>query len=209
MLHWLFPPRCLVCREFISAPLALCETCEGRWPRLDPPSFTAPSLEHVFAAGRYKGILLELIVRLKYRKEERLARPLADRMLGVFRPHLETETFDVILPIPLHVKRLRERGFNQALLLGRRIGKMLDISVDPLSLYKKEATAPQAELKREARIRNLKGVFAVRREEKIKGKKVLLVDDVYTTGATMEAAARELLKAGAASVAAVVAARAE
>ncbi len=204
MLNWLFPPRCLVCREWVDEPHALCAACEGRWPRLDPPVFKGPSIR-VSASGRYAGILLELVVRLKYRKEERLARFLGDRMAETLRMH--PSKFDLILPIPMHVKRLRERGFNQALLLSRRVGRSFGLNVDPLLLRKKEESPPQAELNREERLKNLKGTFAVEDVQRVEGRKILLVDDVYTTGATVDTAARALYKAGAESVEALVLAR--
>lgn len=226
ILDWFFPARCLACRKFHKH--GLCPTCRSQWPALEPPycpgcSFPFVSREgdshlcgqclseerrcrRVSAAGLYRGLLHDLIVRLKYRKEERLAGFLGDRMAERI---LEGGPYDLILPIPLHIKRLRERGFNQSLLLARQVGRRTGVPVDPFLLEKGRPTPPQAELKVDERRKNLKGAFELRDPEKVKNKKILIVDDVYTTGATVETAARLLLKAGAEEVEALVLARAE
>jgi ComF family protein len=142
---------------------------------------------------------------MKYRREERLASYLGRRMAQAE----SSRPYDLIVPIPLHKNRLRERGFNQALLLAREIGKAWKTEVDPFLLVKARPTPPQAALKGEERRKNLRGAFEVRRPERIEGKRVLLVDDVCTTGATLEEAFRTILKAGAQEVEALVLARAE
>lgn len=232
LLDLFFPPRCLSCRDFLrNSEGGLCPVCEGQWPHLTPPfcdlcscpfrsSETTSHLcgeclgeprscGRVYAAGRYEGILHDLIVRLKYCGEERLARFLGRRMADA----LARNGHDLVLPVPLHARRLRERGFNQALLLARETSRVWGREggggeIDPLVLMKKRETPPQAVLKGEERRRNLKGVFAIRRPEKIMDRRILLVDDVYTTGATVEECSRALLRAGAKSVEALVLARA-
>lgn len=116
--------------------------------------------------------------------------------------------YDLIIPIPLYRDRLRERGFNQALLLAREVGKALATEVDPFVLVKKKPTPPQVILKGEERRKNLRKAFEVKYPEKVRDKKILLIDDVYTTGTTIETASRALLEAGAEEVGAVVVARA-
>ena len=209
ILDWLFPPRCLVCHSFMKVPKGLCAGCLAKWPVFLPRLFILPEAEHcrrVCAAGIYRGLLHDLVIRLKYRKEERLAWLLGDRMTEMLDP--ET-AYDLILPVPLHSKRLKERGFNQALLLARRIGKRRGILVDPFLLEKRRMTPSQAGLSADGRRKNLKDAFELRDSDKVKGKKILIVDDVYTTGTTIEAAARLLLKAGAEEITALVAARTE
>lgn len=198
----LFPRRCLVCREFLNGSDSLCPPCEAEWPKAET--------RRVFAAGLYKGILHDLIVRMKYGKEERLAAYLGRRMachvaVGAGQPR----PYDLIIPIPLHVGRLRERGFNQALLLAWEIGKVLEVEVDPFLMVKKRATPPQAALAGDERRKNLRGVFDLKDPAAVEDKRILLVDDVYTTGATIEEASRVLLAAGALRVEAVVLARTE
>ena len=107
----------------------------------------------------------------------------------------DMNVFSVILPVPLHRKRLRERGFNQAVILARQIAKRFALPLDFLTLKRAVFTAPQVGLGREERSVNVRGAFAVRKPERIAGETVLLVDDVYTTGSTLTECARTLLKA--------------
>ncbi len=162
--------------------------------------------QKVHAAGVYRGLLLEMIARLKYKGEENLASYLGWKMAGELSQ--EKCLFDSILPIPLHLSRLRERGYNQALLLAQEIGFHLKIKVDPFIIVKKKPTVPQAFLKGEERRKNLREIFFIKNPEKVKDGRILLVDDVYTTGATIEAASQVLWDAGAARVEALVVARA-
>lgn len=115
-------------------------------------------------------------------------------------PHL-------IIPVPLHRSRLRERGFNQAVLLGSVLSHQLSLSIMTNVLGRTRPTEPQIELPAAERRLNVKGAFAVTRPDSVAGKRVLLLDDVMTTGSTMDECAKELKKAGAAAVIAVTIAR--
>lgn len=113
----------------------------------------------------------------------------------------------VLIPVPLDKKRLRWRGFNQAEELAKGISKFLNIEILNNILIKTKETLPQVELSDEERKENIKGAFACQNQEKIKGRKILLVDDIYTTGSTMEECARVLKKAGAKEIIGIVVAR--
>jgi len=115
---------------------------------------------------------------------------------------------DVVIPIPLHTKRLRQRGFNQALLLAHAMSTASSIPLSWDNLVRVRPTRPQVELTGEERIKNVAGAFAVRRLNEITAKRVMLVDDVFTTGATMNECAAVLKDAGAAQVVAFTLARA-
>lgn len=233
LLDWLFPPKCLSCKEFLEdTGRFLCPHCRTSWLDLDPPYCTrcacpfpsSPGPSHlcgdclkgekactrVDAVGLYEGVLHDLIIRLKFRQEERLGYFLGRAMAEEIVSRGETEGLpsDLILPIPLHRDRLRERGFNQALLFAREVGTSLRVPVDPGLLTKKRKTEMQTRLKGEERRKNLKGAFAVAEPDRVGGKRILLIDDVYTTGATIEEAAKTLLKQGAEEVRALVLARA-
>ena len=114
---------------------------------------------------------------------------------------------DIIIPVPLHPSKLRKRGYNQAELLSGMLAEILSITVSHRALLKINDTRPQMGLTREMRLENLKGSFAVVDKKHVLGKIVLLADDVMTTGATLEACAEELLRAGAAEVKAFTLAR--
>lgn len=226
LLDLVFPPRCAACRAFVSEAHSLCDACQRRWPALresscvvcaDPfvsgPSHRCgdclqdpPDFDRLHAAGLYEGSLHDLVVRLKYQGEERLAVFLGRQISLALEAY---EDFDLIVPIPLHVDRLRERGFNQAVLLARNLGRMKKIPVTTEALKKIRPTPPQMTLKKEERRKNLRGVFEVPDERRVRGRSILLVDDVATTGETLREASRVLKEAGAKRVEAAVAARAE
>ncbi|OEU79721.1 MAG: hypothetical protein BA872_05565 [Desulfobacterales bacterium C00003060] len=147
--------------------------------------------------GVYQGALMEAIHHLKYKKKTSLCRPLSGLARETFFQFWDMSTIDLLVPVPLHVKRLRERGFNQAHLLIRRWAKQEGITLDCLTLSRNRHTKPQTTLSRAERRKNIKGAFSLRHSEKIKGQKILLVDDVYTTGATVNECARVLKKGGA------------
>ncbi len=105
--------------------------------------------------------------------------------------------YDAIVPVPLHVARLRWRGFNQAALLARPLARRCRLPMETLALRRIRPTTPQVGLGQVERRRNIAGAFAIRRRSSIVGRRILLIDDVYTTGATVEECARVLLEGGA------------
>ena len=121
---------------------------------------------------------------------------------------LENCDADLILPVPLHPKRLRWRGFNQALLLARQLSRAYGIATDPLVLRRIKETPPQTQLNEEERRRNVRDAFALAPGRSLEGKKILLVDDVYTSGATVNECSRTLKKSGVERVFVVTLARA-
>ncbi|HCY19026.1 MAG TPA: amidophosphoribosyltransferase [Deltaproteobacteria bacterium] len=146
--------------------------------------------------GIYEGVLLEAVQRLKYNGKTSLARPLAKLMTKEF----SMNNYNLIVPVPLHKTRLKERGFNQSLLLARELSKLYNLPIDYLNLRKIRATDPQVNLKGKERIENMKGAFAVKNGAGFKNKKILLIDDVYTTGATVTECSKVLKKAGAKTI---------
>jgi ComF family protein len=160
--------------------------------------------------------LMALIHRFKYAAKTQLARPLGGLMLGIFLQQWENKEVDMILPVPLHSQKFRSRGFNQSYLLIRSWKAVAntmhitlpDIRIQTDVLIKTKTTVPQTELGRRQRLKNVKGVFSLRFPEKVYGKNLLVVDDVYTTGATVNECARTLLKFGAAQVDVLTLARA-
>jgi ComF family protein len=115
---------------------------------------------------------------------------------------------DMIIPVPLHIKRLRQRGFNQALLLGSGLSERHNIQLSCGNLVRVRPTRPQVELTGDERIKNVKGAFSLRNPAEVEARHIVLVDDVFTTGATMNECAAVLKKSGAAQVTALTLARA-
>jgi len=168
------------------------------------------------AVGRYQGPLRDMIHHLKYGGRVRLARPLGLLMYAVFRKTWAPGDIDMVMPVPLHRRRFRRRGFNQAWLLLRHWpffsdtgeGRPEGLHFLRAGLVRRRATRPQTGLGRQERLSNLEGAFALAPGAAIDGRSVLLVDDVMTTGTTVDECARALLAAGAGRVDVLTLARA-
>ena len=219
LLDLLYPPRCPGCGrigvtlcaecqsaiEPLSAPICvrcgrpaetegLCTTCERTPSHLDRISATA-----VFAHP-----LREAIHELKYNNNRTLAQPLGDRMAAFWQERRFAA--DLIIPVPLHHSREAERGYNQAALLARVLGSATGVHVTEHVVARRKATRQQALLNAAERRENVKDAFVCRGD--VAGKRIVLVDDVCTTGSTLEACAQALKMAGAESVWAFTLARA-
>ncbi|MFT3761699.1 MAG: ComF family protein [Pseudoxanthomonas sp.] len=219
--RWLLPPRCLLCAEAGADGRDLCRACAAALPwnrsaclHCALPLTTAgicgqclrqpPPLTETHAVFVYGFPLDRLAPRFKFHRDLAAGRLLAGLMAeacaALPRP-------DALAPVPLHRRRLRRRGYDQALELAKPLSRALGIPLQADLLSRRRATAPQSELDAAARRRNLRDAFAVAAGRPLP-RHVALVDDVMTTGATLHAAARALLGAGVARVDAWVCARA-
>jgi ComF family protein len=163
------------------------------------------TLDRVWTYGPYAGNLRQVIHLLKYDGMRPLAQLLGERCA---RQSDAAQQADLIVPAPLHWTKRLERGFNQSLLLAQAVARRQALPCVPRALRRKRATPPQAGLSGVQRRAGLRGAFAAKREL-VEGKRILLVDDVVTTGATLEACAKALRRAGAVRVTAMAAARAQ
>jgi len=148
----------------------------------------------------YGGALARAVTRLKYERRPDLARPLGDLLWRALEPDAAALSRVVVVPVPLHPTRLAERGFNQSALIASRLARRLGASFRPMALARLRDTPRQAALDRQSRLANLSGAFVARQPDKVRARDVLLVDDVRTTGATIEACTEALYVAGARSV---------
>lgn len=165
----------------------VCLTC-----RRNPPYF-----RRLFSSLVYKGIGAEAIKLFKYGRRRGIIRgfsPFIKRCIDLFR--LRCLDFDAVVPVPLHPRRLRERGYNQAEDIARKVAEYLDVPLWNKYLRRVRYTQPQTTLSHKDRGKNIRGAFSVRRkvEHKGRGKRFLLVDDVYTTGLTLNEASLEMGK---------------
>lgn len=207
LLHLLAPPACAACDAPSRADATFCAGCEATLvPAERPPTNDGPALDEV-ATGAYRGALAAAVRRFKYGGRPDLAGPLGARLAAAV--HDAGLRADLVVPVPLHPRKLRERGYNQAALLAGAVARAAGTRVAARGLLRARDTAAQASLSRRGRLDNLADAFRVRSPGAIRGRRVLLVDDVATTGATLRACAAALLGAGAASVTAVVLARAD
>jgi ComF family protein len=141
-----------------------------------------------------------VVHQFKYGRKVSLGKPLGRLMARGSGGFLGECAVDTVLPVPLHPKRLRWRGFNQSVLLAKEVSRVFNIPMDPFTLYRTRETAPQTQLDEEERKKNVRGAFSLRPENPVKGKRLLLVDDVYTSGATVNECSRVLKRAEAREV---------
>jgi ComF family protein len=227
LINFIFPPRCAGCdaRFVIESREHGCAACRASVERLSAPlcdtcgvpieltleaerdgtcrdcSSTPPHFTMARAVARYRSSeedyapLPSIIRRHKYGRDQSLTHALAE-FLDDPMP-LADNDYDLIIPVPLHPERLRWRGFNQAALLAATVARRLRRPLDVRSLARSRATSPQTAKDRRERHRNVLDAFAVQRSARVANRRVLLVDDVMTTGSTVDECARTLLAAGA------------
>jgi ComF family protein len=229
LINFFYPPRCAACgarfaldegQRVCAACLAnverlpdsLCVICGGPLESVMSGEETCarclqmrPAYGKARAVARYRpaaedlpGTLPALIRRHKYGLDQSVGRAIAE-YLGPSLP-LERGDYDLVVPVPLHRSRLWWRGFNQAALLADEAARRLGLPIDAASVVRTRRTPPQTARDHDERRRNVRRAFAVKRPERMVGKRVLLVDDVMTTGATADECARAILSAGARSV---------
>lgn len=204
-----FCQSCVQFVKLITSPL--CVRCGTPFPTLHGPDHecgdchkTPPPFRRARAWAYYQygeiplQPLSEAIQQFKYHRNLSVGKLLA-HLASTHFPFAE-EPYDVVIPVPLHLERLRWRGFNQSLLLSRSIGRIHRMRVDPFLLERSRPTAPQTQLRESERRENVKGAFTVTDPERIQERQVLLVDDVYTSGATVAECTEALMRAGAQAV---------
>ncbi|MCA1652677.1 MAG: ComF family protein [Sphingomicrobium sp.] len=218
--HWLLdlvlPPRCPGCGEIVGTLHSFCPPC---WSALEflgergcltcgiPLEATdsgtcaaclarPPRIARTRAAVAYGDISRKLAIRLKYGRKVAVAKAMARYMA----PLVGTTGDALLVPVPLHRRRLAVRGFNQSLLIAHEIGRSRDLNVIPRALRRKRATPPLKGMSFSQRRRTVAGAFVVHKGIDIAGRTVILVDDVLTTGSTANACARALQRAGVARV---------
>lgn len=182
--------RCDICGLPLPEDTGICGECLRK----------KPYFNKVIFFGLYHGILKEAIHYFKYNGRRGLSRP-----MGEFFLRMDIPRADMIVPVPLHHKRLKQRGFNHASILAKRLSEIKCVPLNLNLLMKMRETPAQVSLKREDRLKNLRNAFVV--TEKLSGEKVILIDDVLTTGATASECSKVLLNAGALEVKVVVLAR--
>jgi ComF family protein len=226
----LYPPACTICSASVAASEYLCAECDAKITRIVPPfcakcsepfagaisgAFTCANCAHrtlhfdaAVAAYRSRGIVRRVILDFKYGRQVHLRHPVARWLLAAFDDdRLRGRRFNIIIPVPLHPARERQRGFNQAGLLAESLSAHMSIEAKPV-LERIRYTTTQTAFDRAERMENLHGAFRLRKKADVRDLHVLLIDDVLTTGSTLSECARVLKKAGALSVHAATAARA-
>lgn len=237
LIDLIYPPRCGVCQAFLlenraiheGLEIGFCRDCYSAFREVASP--LCPFCGRPFASGGgedhtcehcllkrphydiarapylFEGPLMTAIHDLKYGKKSHLARSLGPLLASYAANWLGPSDGLLVMPVPLHPQRLRERGFNQSLLLARHVASRIGADVDCLSLRRTRLTRPQTQLTSDERRKNVRRAFSVVEKANLKGRAVLLIDDVATTGSTLNECARALKKAGVKEVYGLVLAR--
>ena len=217
-LDILYPRHCPVCHE-ITVPRGkkICDTCKEKLRPIQGPRCFCCSKpleraeqEYCKDCGKirqfqqglgifpYSTLLQNSLFQLKYGKRQEYGTFYGELAAYYSRDKIKNWEIDMVIPIPLHPRRLEKRGYNQAEIIAQAFGKKLDISVEKKILKRQKNTKPQKELNHQERKKNMKNAFVV--QKKLNGENILLIDDIYTTGSTIEEAAKELKKAGAQNI---------
>ncbi len=198
-LSLLFPFYCAGCGERLSpigeGSRSFCRNCISKISSFHK----VPIKPDTYAVCKYEGIVKKTIHRLKYGKKRFLAQSLGMILANFYKENLDPERsrrINFIVPVPLHRARERERGFNQAELLAVAMCRTLNLPISANNLIRIRNTPSQTLIKKSERLKNLKGAFRIKKPRYFLKKSVLLVDDVYTTGATTDECRRVLKKAG-------------
>jgi ComF family protein len=232
IVEFVFPSLCYVCKTKLQEEeISVCSSCLANLELITPPYCVRcgkPSkdtvcndcilmphkFQRVRALGRYRGVLRELILGFKYKRKLKIGK-LLGKMLGeILKKEEIIEGIDFIIPVPIYKVRLRDRGFNQSEILAQEVSKITSIPILTTNLVQVYPSVLQKELKGEKkeqlekRKKNVARVFKVKDSTVLKHKKILLVDDIYTTGATLDACSHTLLTSGASLVVCSVVGRA-
>jgi ComF family protein len=168
----------------------------------------APPYAGARSFGYYTGELTSIVQGMKFSGRRNLAGLLAPLLTATFYDTWNREQVDLVVPVPLHSKRKRDRGYNQSELLARSLARQIAVPLEKGALVRTRPTLPQVGLTDAQRLENVRGAFRCALPRRVSGKRVLLIDDVMTTGATASSAARALLEGGASRVSVLTVARA-
>uniref|UniRef100_A0A7C4EWX5 ComF family protein n=1 Tax=Desulfomonile tiedjei TaxID=2358 RepID=A0A7C4EWX5_9BACT len=219
----LFPPCCTICEKPVGNPeevicascrdslayveIPLCETCGRPLPDGHEPGqlcgkcmSTSPPFDKARYAVFHQGNVRRALVNFKYGGLLHHGRGLSLLLTEAFQKFFGSSHIDFIVPMPMHPRRLIKRGFNQVVFLGGKLAEHTGIPMKRGALVKIRDTLPQVGLSRTQRLTNVKGSFGVSKSEELRGRQVLLLDDVSTTGSTIAEAALTLKKAGTTAV---------
>lgn len=216
----IYPPACAVCQKYLDTGQAcetlICHDCLGGFHEIHSPFCTIcrkpfssiseenhpcencirkrPHYRQLFAPYLYEGKIMDAIHAFKYAGKRDLGKNLGSLLASYALKSLNDMSAFLVMPVPLHPARLRERGFNQSLILAREVSKILGNELDFLSLRRVKYTSPQTTLKRPERRKNVRNAFELRTGKETRGRDILLVDDVATTGSTLNECAKLLEK---------------
>ncbi|MBI3813303.1 MAG: ComF family protein [Nitrospinae bacterium] len=235
ILDILLPAKCLLCGGLHDKGMEnICLTCMDKIPFIKEPSCAKcgipfeilysiednpdylcgrcraapPLFDRALSACRYDDTVREIVSAYKYQNKPYIGKDLISIVFRFLKDKIAELSPELIVPVPLHIKRLKERGYDQSYILAEGVGRELNIPVSYKNLTRIRYTTPQVELSGNERLKNVKGAFSIKDEFEIKGKGILLIDDVFTTGATIRECVKVIRGAGADKVYVLTVARA-
>ena len=218
-IDYIYPRKCPLCQKLTKGHCLICEECREQVPYIEEPycmkcgkpfyeeertkeycydcNRYQRSFVRSYSLLRYEGMVKKSMYQFKYYNKREFADWYAKELVRRYEREWTRVQIDCIIPVPIHKRKKRQRGYNQAEVLAKRIAKLLEIPCYPNGLIRVIETRPQKELDNKDRYRNLKQAFRIGtlgKEQELKT--VLLIDDIYTTGATLEACTQVLLESG-------------
>lgn len=201
LLELVYPNVCGFCNKICKNEL--CNRCKNKIKKYEINIIIKPQnryFEELISIFKYEGIIREKIIQYKFGDKAYMNNTFAKIILKNEKICGLLKKYDIIIPVPIHKKRKAQRGYNQTQLIANKISKCLNIKLCNNVLVKNKNTIAQSKLNKKKRVQNIKGVFKILNSEKIKGKDILLLDDIYTTGSTANECSKILKKAGAKTV---------
>lgn len=196
LLQILYPKQCLICGKLEQD--TICSKCyntlkiEAKVEQYKNKTFN----KHLYIF-KYEGKIRNLIIDYKFNDKPYLNELFAKIILKNEKICRKIKKYDIIIPVPIHKKRKNERGYNQSELIAKKLAKNLNVELVTDSLIKQKNTLPQSTLSKKQREENVKTVYKIQNKQKIENKKIILLDDIYTTGATVEECSKILKQNGA------------
>lgn len=199
MLNLIYPPKCGICGKL--SPEFLCRKCEIHLNQESELKIETNQLEKQYFQRHlyifyYQGIIRNSILNYKFQEQSYLYKTFVNFLSKKENLFQILKSYDTITPVPISKQRLMQRGYNQSDLIAKELANRLQIAYLPNILIKQKHTIEQSKLNKEQRIQNVKGLYNINETQidKMKGKRILLIDDIYTTGSTANACAKEISK---------------
>jgi ComF family protein len=210
ILNLVFPPKCIFCKKIlnIGAKLYICEDCCTKIPYMKNGNIklikASNYYDDIICVCEYSGIIKEALIRYKFFNKPSYYRTFAQLLYNKINEMTEWEKVDIIISVPLYRKKERQRGYNQSHLISKHLGKLLGIKVDGSLIIRTKNTDSQSLLNRVERLQNVKDAFQVTDAKAVYGKSILILDDIFTTGTTLNECCKVLKNSGARKITAAV-----
>lgn len=198
IINLIYPPKCGICGKI--NPEYLCAKCnlklekEAIW-KIDQNQDTQNNYNERISIFPYKGIIRDLLLKYKFKEKSYLYKTIVNFLIKNEKIIAKIQNYDTMIPVPISNKRKKQRGYNQSLLIAKELTKNTNLKLDKNSLYKKIDTKEQNKLNKEQRKTNIQNAYELKNEQILKNKKILLLDDIYTTGSTVNSCCKTLKQA--------------